>query len=220
MRVRPWIARTAFRLAGWRLVGDVPRSGVLVGAPHTSYWDFVVMLLVMWQGGVQPRVLIKKEMFRGPLGWLLRRLGGIPTDRDNPAGLVRGLIAEARSGKPFILVIAAEGTRSRTQYWKSGFHRIARAARLPLALAFVDGPSRTAGFGPTLTATADVAADMALVRAFYADKRGIHPELRTEPRLKEEDPGWHARGENDRGDDDGSRGHGGSTDGSEGHRSA
>ena len=119
---------------------------MLVGAPHTSNWDFVMMLLVMWRGDVTPRVLIKKELFRGPLAWLL------------PKG----------------------------EYWKSGFRRLARAAKPPTALAFIDGPSRTAGFGRSITATSDVVADMDQLPAFYADKRGLHPELRTEPRLREE----------------------------------
>jgi 1-acyl-sn-glycerol-3-phosphate acyltransferase len=189
--VRRRLARLIIRLSGWRVVGEVPREGVLVGAPHTSYWDFVLMLLVMWNGGVPPRVLMKKELFVGPLGPVLRAFGGIPVDRENPAALVRELIAQARSGRPFLLVIAAEGTRRKTEYWKSGFYRIARSANLPIALGFVDGPSRTAGFGPTLHPTGDVAGDMAQVRAFYADKRGIRPALRTEPRLREEGPAVH-----------------------------
>ena len=89
-------------------------------------------------------------------------------------------------GEPFLIVLAAEGTRTKGEYWKSGFWRLARAAKLPIVLAFIDGPSRTSGFGPTITATSDVVADMDQVRAFYADKRGIHPERRTEPRLREE----------------------------------
>ncbi|MCU1535678.1 MAG: acyl-phosphate glycerol 3-phosphate acyltransferase [Humibacillus sp.] len=185
--MRSMLARVALRLSGWTAVGEVPRSGVLVGAPHTSNWDFVMMLLVMWRGGVTPRVLIKRELFRGPLGWVLTRLGGVSLDRDNPGAVVRGLVEEARSGQPFLLVIAAEGTREKVDYWKSGFWRIARAADLPIALAFIDGPSRTAGFGPTMSASADVVADMDLIRAFYQDKRGVHPERRTEPRLREED---------------------------------
>jgi 1-acyl-sn-glycerol-3-phosphate acyltransferase len=184
--MRSRLAKLALRLSGWTAVGEVPRTGVLVGAPHTSNWDFVMMLLVMWRGGVNPRVLIKQELFRGPLGWLLPRLGGIPLDRDNPGGVVRQLVHEARSGEPFLLILAAEGTRTKGEYWKSGFWRIARSAKLPIALAFIDGPSRTAGFGPTIMATADVVADMDKVREFYRDKRGIHPELRTEPRLREE----------------------------------
>jgi 1-acyl-sn-glycerol-3-phosphate acyltransferase len=140
----------------------------------------------MWRGGVTPRVLIKKELFRGPMGWLLPRLGGIPIDRDQPGDVVRRLVREARSGEPFLLILAAEGTRTKGGYWKSGFWRIARSAGLPIALAFIDGPSRTAGFGPTMAATSDVVADMDKVRAFYRDKRGIHPQRRTEPRLREE----------------------------------
>ena len=186
MGLRRRLARFVLRLSRWTVVGDVPRQGIVVGAPHTSYWDFVLMLLVMWNGGVPPRVLVKKELFVGPLGWILRRCGGIAIDRDNPVGLVRDLIRQARSGEPFLLVIAAEGTRSTGEYWKSGFYRIARGAGLPIALGFVDGPSRTAGFGPTIKATGDVVADMDLVRAFYADKTGIKPEGTTEPRLREE----------------------------------
>jgi 1-acyl-sn-glycerol-3-phosphate acyltransferase len=185
--MRSRLAGLVLRLTGWTAVGDVPRTGIVVGAPHTSNWDFVMMLLVMWRGGVTPRVLIKRELFRGPLGWLLPRLGGIPIDRDNPGDVVRGLVREARSGEPFLLILAAEGTRTKGGYWKSGFWRIARSAGLPIALAFIDGPSRTTGFGPTMSATADVVADMDTVRAFYRDKRGIHPERRTEPRLREEE---------------------------------
>lgn len=181
------IASAVLRLSGWTPVGEVPRTGVLVGAPHTSNWDFVMMLLIMWRGGVNPRVLVKKELFRGPLGWLLPRLGALPLDRANPGSVVRDLVREARSGEPFLLILAAEGTRKKADYWKSGFWRIARSAKLPIALAFIDGPSRTAGFGPTMTATADVVADMDRIREFYKDKRGIHAELRTEPRLREEE---------------------------------
>jgi 1-acyl-sn-glycerol-3-phosphate acyltransferase len=184
--MRSRLARFVLWAARWKAVGEVPSSGVLVGAPHTSNWDFVMMLLIMWRGGVTPRVLIKQEHFTGVRRWLLPRLGGVPLDRDNPGAVVRELVREARSGEPFLLILAAEGTRQKAEYWKSGFWRIARAADLPIALAFIDGPSRTAGFGPTITATDDVVADMDQVRAFYADKRGLHPELRTEPRLREE----------------------------------
>ncbi len=187
MRVRRVIARSVIRLAGWHTVGQVPRSGILVGAPHTSNWDWVAMLLLMWSGGVPPRVLIKQEIMRTPLGPLLRVNGGIALDRQNPGHVVPDLIAEAKSGEPFLLIIAAEGTRKKTDYWKSGFYRIAKKADLPISMGFIDGPTRTIGFGPTFTPTDDVVADMSLVRAFYADKYGVHPEQRTEPRLREED---------------------------------
>ena len=181
------------RLTRWRTVGEVPRSGILLGAPHTSNWDWVAMLLLMWSGGVPPRVLIKAEIMRTPLGPLLRVNGGIPLDRENPGSVVRDLLAEAKRGEPFLLIIAAEGTRKKADYWKSGFYRIARQTGLPISMGFIDGPTRTLGFGPSFMASGDVCADMDLIRAFYADKHGIHPELRTEPRLREEDSATRQR---------------------------
>ena len=192
--MRKSLARLVLRLARWRTVGDVPRSGILVGAPHTSNWDWVAMWLLMWSGGVPPRVLIKAEIMRTPLGPLLRANGGITLDRQNPGGVVRKLVAEARSGEPFLLIIAAEGTRKKVDYWKSGFYRIAKQSGLPISMGFIDGPTRTMGFGPSLIPTDDVVADMDLVRAFYADKRGVHPQLRTEPRLREEEIAGRASG--------------------------
>src|SRR5680860_1455344 len=82
--IRKTFARLLLRVARWQTVGQVPTSGILVGAPHTSNWDWVAMLLLMWGDGVQPRVLIKREFFRGPLAPLLRATGGVPLDRSNP----------------------------------------------------------------------------------------------------------------------------------------
>ena len=188
MPVRRAVARALLRLTRWRLVGHLPASGVVVGAPHTSNWDFVLCILVLWADEVRPRVLVKQEIFRGPLGWLLRRLGAVPTERRGGSGLVDRLAAEAAADRRFALVLAAEGTRKRTDHWKSGFYRICQATGLPLTLAFVDGPSRTVGTGPTFHVTGDVAADMDRVRAFYADKHGLHPERAGTPRLREEGP--------------------------------
>lgn len=186
MPVRRTLARGLLRLTRWRLVGTVPRTGILVGAPHTSNWDWVAMILIAWSSGVQPQVLIKREFFKGPAGWLLRRTDGIPLDRANPGATIRALLEEARGHDSFLLCIAAEGTRSKGEYWKAGFYRISQQTGLPVTLGFVDGPTRTLGMGPTITLTGDVRADMDVVRAFYADKQGIRPENRTEPRLREE----------------------------------
>ena len=188
--MRKAFARFLLWLTRWHTVGEVPSSGILVGAPHTSSWDWVAMLLLMWSGGVPPRVLIKAEVMQSPLGPLLRANGGIALDRENPGQVVRDLLAEAKtSGDTFLLIIAAEGTRKKRDYWKSGFYRIAQQTGLPISLGFIDGPTRTLGFGPSLRPSGDVVADMDLVRAFYADKNGIRPERRTEPRLREEDAG-------------------------------
>lgn len=186
MLIRKKLARAVLRATRWKLVGSVPSKGVLVGAPHTSNWDFIAMLLIAWSSGVQPQVLVKKSFFKGPMGPVLRALGGVPLDRSNPGDTIRALLADAGDDDAFLLCIAAEGTRSKGDYWKPGFLRIAQQTGLPVSLGFVDGPTRTLGMGPTFTPSGDVVADMEIVRAFYADKHGIKPENRTEPRLREE----------------------------------
>ncbi|GAA1928950.1 1-acyl-sn-glycerol-3-phosphate acyltransferase [Nocardioides marmoribigeumensis] len=187
MPVRRTLARTLIRAFGWRLSGEVPRTGILIGAPHTSAWDWLVMLAIAWANGARPQVLISHTYFGGVRGWILRRTGGIPLDRGNPGATIRELLAEAATDKPFLLVIAPEGTRGKQDHWKPGFYRISGQTGLPIGLGFVDGPTKTLGIGPTLVPSGDVRKDMDEVRAFYSDKRGIRPENRTEPRLAAED---------------------------------
>lgn len=189
MKIRRAFARGVLRATRWKLTGDVPASGILVGAPHTSQWDWVATMLIAWGSGRQPKLLIKHSYFQGPLGPVLRWTGGIPLDRENPGAAVRALLKEAETHESFLLAIAAEGTRGKGEYWKPGFYRISQQTGLPITLGFVDGPTRSLGMGPTFHPTGDVRADMDFVRAFYADKHGIRPENRTEPRLREENGG-------------------------------
>ena len=146
------------------------------------------MLMIAWSNGRSPQVLVKKSFFKAPMGWLMRRTGGIPLDRANPGATIRALLEEAEGPNPFLLVIAAEGTRGKGEFWKPGFYRISQQTGLPITLGFVDGPTRTLGMGPTFSPSGDVVDDMDFIRAFYADKFGIRPANRTEPRLREEPP--------------------------------
>ena len=184
--IRRNLARAVLKVIGWRTYGEVPHRGILVGAPHTSNWDWLLTLLLTWSSSRQISLMVKKELFKGPLGLILRLTGAVPVDRKNPTAAVRELIEKANSGEPFLVGIAAEGTRSKAEYWKSGFHRVARETGLPITLAGLDAPTKTVGWGPTFHVGDDVAADMDLLRAFYAGKRGIHPENATPPRLRHE----------------------------------
>lgn len=192
MIVRPLLARAYWAASRYTFRSQQPPtegSAVLIGAPHTSNWDFAFMLAITWRHGIAPKWLGKHTLFKAPFGRLMRALGGIPVDRANPRRLVEEITEQLKSQQPFFLVVTPEGTRSRREYWKSGFYRIARDAHLPVVLGYVDSATHTSGLGPTLHLSGDVAADMDRVRAFYADIRGIRPELFTPPRLREEDKG-------------------------------
>jgi len=177
------------RRAGWTISGQRPAAPryVLVASPHSSNWDTAVMLLFAVHFGIRLRWIGKRESFRGPLGPLLRALGGIPIDRGGGRGVVASTAEVFRDGAPLALAIAPDGTRRALDYWRSGFYHIARAADVPLVLSFLDWGTRRAGIGPTLALSGDVGADMDRIRAFYAGMVGRHPEQTSRVRLREED---------------------------------
>ncbi|MCK6211143.1 1-acyl-sn-glycerol-3-phosphate acyltransferase [Georgenia sp. EYE_87] len=190
MIIRRALARAYWAVSRWHYrSAPLPKdgAGILIGAPHTSNWDFALMLAISWRAGVSVKFLGKKSLFKRPFGPLMRALGGIPVDRAHPAGLVDELVARVNAGERFYLVITPEGTRSASPYWKSGFYRIARATGLPVVLGYVDRTTMTSGLGPTLRVTGDVAGDMDRVRAFYDGKTGVTGRTTT-PRLHEESP--------------------------------
>lgn len=187
--LRRLIARTFWAFSRWTLVTEPApqRPTILIGAPHTSNWDFLYMLGIAWQLGIDARWLGKHTLFKGRAAPFFRAVGGIPVDRSNPRGIIDEVVRRVRAGEVFGLVITPDGTRSnKTGHWKSGFYRIAMETGMPVTLGYVDLPTKTTGLGPTLELTGDVAADMDRIRAFYADKAGVRPELRVEPRLRDE----------------------------------
>jgi len=175
------------KLVGWRVVlaQPVPLRCVVVFYPHTSNWDFPLGLMAKWLVGVHFRFIAKDSLFATPLGPWLRRWGGIPVDRSGGTGLITRLAAEFSHQDDFKLVVAPEGTRGLTARWKSGFYHLALAAKVPLALSFVDYRRRETGVGAYLDLTGDVAADMARIAAFYADKMAMRPENASPIRLEE-----------------------------------
>jgi 1-acyl-sn-glycerol-3-phosphate acyltransferase len=165
----------------------IPAKCVVIAYPHTTNWDFPAALHVGTQSGVDIKWLGKRQLFRGPMGPIMRRLGGVSVERSANQGLVASLAAEFARVDSLALVVPAEGTRSKVEYWKSGFYRIAQAAGVPIVCAFVDGSTNSGGFGLVLTPTGDVKSDMDKIRAFYAGRTGLKPGNTTIPRLREED---------------------------------
>ena len=187
--MRTAIARLYLRLIRWTTVQTepIPAKCVVIAGPHTSNWDFVVMIAMSRVKGVSIRWLGKEALFKPPLGWFMKAVGGISIRRDAATGMVESLAKEFTRHDELHLVVPAEGTRSLTEYWKSGFYRIALAADVPVLCAYVDGPTRSGGFGPVIHLSGDVHADMDRVRAFYGDKDGLKPGRFGPIRLRDED---------------------------------
>jgi 1-acyl-sn-glycerol-3-phosphate acyltransferase len=168
------ICRAVLRLCGWSFVGtfpDVPKA-ILIAAPHSSWWDGVWGLLLKVGVGADVHFMGKQELFRGPLGSLLRRLGGMPIDRGAAKGVVEQMIDRFRQRDTLWLGIAPEGTRKPVKRWKSGFWHIAHDAGVPIVTAYFNYPDKTIGIGPLFDTSADMEADLARLRAFYAPFKG------------------------------------------------
>lgn len=176
--MRRWLGGGLLRILGWRTVeGDkVPARAVIVAAPHTSNWDFFYLILFAWRFGVSLSFIGKHTIFRGPMGPVMRALGGVSVDRSKPGGLVGQLVEAMTRAERMGLVISPEGSRSKRPHWKSGFYRVAQLAGVPLSLSFLDYTDKVGGFGPCFDLTGDRKQDMDRVRAFYTGKRGRNPE--------------------------------------------
>lgn len=181
-------AFTLLRAFGWRVVlaRPVPMKCVVVFYPHTSNWEFPIGLLAKWASGIHFRYVGKEALFRWPFGGMFRRWGGIPVNRRASTGFIGQMRDEFARHDDFRLAIAPEGTRSRTEFWKSGFYHLARAADVPVALGFIDYPRKQVGVGAYVELSGDPVADMRRIAAFYADKRGHRPENQGPVLLRDE----------------------------------
>ncbi|HKP29790.1 MAG TPA: lysophospholipid acyltransferase family protein [Gemmatimonadales bacterium] len=172
-----FLARALMRLFGWRMTGELPDlpKMVIAAGPHTSNWDFLVGVGAMYSAGFKVSFLGKDSLFRPPLGWIMRSLGGRPVDRTTSHGLVGEYIRQVRESDKFILALAPEGTRKPTGEWKTGFWHVARGAHLPIVLGFFDYGTKTVGFGPILW-PGELEEDMRTIQNFYASITAKRPE--------------------------------------------
>jgi 1-acyl-sn-glycerol-3-phosphate acyltransferase len=185
-----WGQRTALRLLnliGWNVhFRPLPGPhGIAVVYPHTSNIDFFVGLLAKWAVGLQFRWLAKDSLFRGVMGVVMRYWGGVAVDRSAPQGAIRRLAETMLESKWFWLAITPEGTRSYRPYWKSGFYRIALAARVPVLLVSIDYGKKIVDVTKSFTLTGDEAADMAEIARLYEGVQAKFPKDAAPIRLAE-----------------------------------
>lgn len=166
------------RVGGWTTVGGVPEEpkAVFIAAPHTSNWDGLWALVYRVAFDIDVKFFAKHSLFWFPLGNILRALGGIDLDRGKAGTAVNEAIRMFETEEQFYFGLAPEGTRKRTEGWKTGFYRIAIGARVPVYLGLLDYGRRRIGIGRKMELTGDMDADMAVIRDYYKDIDGRWPE--------------------------------------------
>jgi 1-acyl-sn-glycerol-3-phosphate acyltransferase len=167
---------------GWRLEGEPPAIDkyVVIAAPHTTNWDLPLMLAVGLCYGVRVSWLGKASLFRAPLGYFSRALGGIRVNRGKGNNQVEQAIGLFASRTQLVLAIPPEGTRGRTRYWRTGFYFIAHGAGVPIVLGFLDYAKKVGGVGGVVMPTGSIESDMREITAFYSGVTGKYPTLQGE----------------------------------------
>jgi 1-acyl-sn-glycerol-3-phosphate acyltransferase len=169
-----WIGRAALTALRWRIEGDLPNRSkfVVIAAPHTSNWDFVVGIAARFALGIDVSWLGKHTLFRGPWSVILRRWGGIPIDRSASNDTVSRIVGEFRERQTFILALAPEGTRRKVSEWRTGFWYIAHGAGVPIVPVAFDWARRRIVIRPPFETTGDASADVGALRGSYEGLRG------------------------------------------------
>ena len=177
------LAAGLVKLMGWRIEFDgLPaKQGVIIGYPHTSNWDFVVMMPVKWALGLPAQFFAKDSLFRIPLfGAWIRSLGALPIDRSSPKGVVGQMVDALKQHKKddclLWIGLSPEGTRKRTDGWRSGFYQLALGADVPVCLLRIDYGAKVAKINDFMRLTGDVQADYAHIAQVYAGVKGFHPQ--------------------------------------------
>ncbi len=180
------LSKIILKTFGWNLVGEFPdiKKSVVVMAPHTSYWDFVIGKLYLNAMGISNNTLMKKEMFIFPLNILMRSLGAIPVDRRNKKNnMVQQVASIIETREKCNIFIAAEGTRKRNTRWKKGFYHIAKKAEVPIVTSFVDYKKKEVGIIGVLSDTSTIESTMMEINSVYKDIQAKFPENFTVERV-------------------------------------
>jgi len=172
------LSRTLLRMGGWHIGptegAELPKCVICV-APHTSNWDFVIGKLFYTAIGCTASFLMKKEWFIFPMNLLFKSIGGVPIDRNKKLSVTEQMVEEFDKRDRFQLAITPEGTRKAVEEWKKGFYYIAKAAGVPILIAYIDYARKEVGIKGVYYPTDDVEHDIRTIRSFYNDVKGRNP---------------------------------------------
>ena len=175
MSFKKWFGRNYLKMRGFTFKGQFPegvKKCIVISAPHTCIEDFVIGRCFFWMEGREVKFLIKKEFFKFGLGWLLRKIGGIPVDRSKGNNMVAKTAKVFHQYDELNIVITPEGTRKRVEKWKRGFYYIAELAKVPVVLGFIDFKTKTCGYGPSFIPSGDFEKDWPMLEEFYRGMQG------------------------------------------------
>ena len=177
LKMKKILSKFIFWALGWKVIGtfNYPEKCVIIAAPHTSNWDFLIGRCYGYIGGLNVSYLIKSSFFVPILGTIFKWNGGIPVYRDSSKNMVDQLVRRFNESTIFRLGISPEGTRSRVEKWKTGFYHIAHKAKVPILLVAMDFKNKKVGVIDSLITSGNINKDMMFIQNKFKDKHGKIP---------------------------------------------
>ena len=172
------IARFGINISGWTISGNVPDEEriVIIAAPHTSNWDFILAMLAIFGLNIKVRWLGKNSIFKPGFKKFFEWLGGIPVCRDNPTSLIENVVNIVKKERSIVIAMTPEGTRKKVKRWKTGFLRIAKQTHSKILLISIDAPTKSIQIGKIFNPTGNSEEDLAYIQKYYSTFRGINPQ--------------------------------------------
>ena len=164
------------KIIGWKIEGGLPeneRKFVIIVAPHTSNWDFLLGVVIRGTMGFQSNFLGKDSLFKKPFGFFFKSLGGIPVNRNTSQNMVEQVVEIAGKRKSFILAISPEGTRGEVKKWRTGFYFIALKAKIPIVMCQLDYECKAARFLSPFNPTGKLEEDMEFIKTQFENIKGF-----------------------------------------------
>lgn len=174
-RISAWI----LKLLGFKILGKYPydlKKVVLVAAPHTSYWDFPFGLLIRSAEKIDVKYVGKASLFKPPLGWVMKPLGGVPVDRSKSNNFVDSVIDIFKKRNEFAVLFAAEGTRKKVEKFKTGFYYIAKGAGVPIVPIVFDFGKKEFRWLDPFYPTDNAEEDLKQIESMFKGVVGFTPE--------------------------------------------
>jgi len=177
-RFSKWIGRLGINLSGWTIKGEVPDEEriVIIAAPHTSNWDFLLAMMAIFSLNIKIKWLGKDSIFKPGIKWFFYWLGGIPVDRKKPDSLIDNVVEIVKKEKAIVIAMTPEGTRKKVVRWKTGFLRIAKLTKAKILLISIDSPTKSIQIGDIFEPTGNVELDLDFIQHYYQNFKGINPE--------------------------------------------
>lgn len=169
-----FLSRLYLKMAGWKLQGQAPTCNkcVIIAAPHTSNWDFLLIITMAFAFKLRINWMGKDSLFKGPAGPIMRWMGGVAVDRSKSNNLVDAMVETYAQHDELKLAIPPEGTRGKVRQWKSGFYHIAHNAGVPISPSFLDFGNKKGGFFPNFITTGNYAEDLIKIQSLYQGMMG------------------------------------------------